>query len=179
MSNDQTLKCYSDIDQWWDLQDDHHPHDDEQLLLQNYQITTPLGHDHAGRHNAKLFISAPQYPETANILYEYPISGTTTTTSVYPENLMKRPTQVPTSLAKPKRRRGRGGAMATTTFLNSTITNFRELVQQHTGMSSTSTPPSSYYASCVKKGPITLCFANNSSSSPTSESALGFIHRNQ
>lgn len=173
MSNHQT------DGEWWDLQDDHHSHDDGQmLLLQNYQIATPLDHDHAGRHNAKLFTRAPQYPETANIQYEYPISSTTT--SVSPENLMKRPTHVLTSPAKPKRRRGRGGAMAVTTFLNSTMSNFRELVQQHTGMRSISTSPSSYYGSCVdQKGPITLCFANYSSSSSTSESAVGFINRNQ
>ncbi|KAH6764810.1 VQ motif-containing protein [Perilla frutescens var. hirtella] len=57
------------------------------------------------------------------------------------------------SPGKPKRRRSKGGAAAeqSTTFLNASISNFRALVQQHTGCHNTNSSP---------KGPITLCFAN-------------------
>ncbi|KAI3455796.1 hypothetical protein Pfo_012459 [Paulownia fortunei] len=60
-----------------------------------------------------------------------------------------------TSPGKPKRRRSKGTPSQSTTFLNASITNFRALVQQHTGCHTT---PS------VQKGPITLCFSSSSSS---------------
>lgn len=170
MSNDQTLKCYSD-DQWWELQDDDHY--EQQQLLDYQRIAPPPDPDHAGRHNAKSSTSAPQYPGI-----QYP---TSIAISVSPDNSTKPPVQAPGQAARTKRRRGRGGTTETTTFLNSTITNFRELVQQHTGMMSTTPATTSYYyASCNQKGPVTLCFTNySSSSSTTSESALGFNRGNQ
>lgn len=56
------------------------------------------------------------------------------------------------SPGKAKRRRSKGGAAASqsTTFLNASISNFRALVQQHTGCHNANSSP---------KGPITLCFA--------------------
>ncbi|KAL2454288.1 vq domain-containing protein [Abeliophyllum distichum] len=58
-----------------------------------------------------------------------------------------------TSPGTPKRRRSRASKLTPTTFLNAHITNFRALVQKHTGCSHTD------------KGPITLCFGSSSSSS--------------
>lgn len=53
--------------------------------------------------------------------------------------------------AKAKRRRSKGAAGSqSTTFLNASISNFRALVQQHTGCHNANSSP---------KGPITLCFA--------------------
>ncbi|KAG6398177.1 hypothetical protein SASPL_139632 [Salvia splendens] len=53
---------------------------------------------------------------------------------------------------KVKRRRAKAAdaAAQSTTFLNASISNFRALVQQHTGCHNASSSP---------KGPITLCFA--------------------
>ncbi|XP_047963149.1 uncharacterized protein LOC125207727 [Salvia hispanica] len=53
---------------------------------------------------------------------------------------------------KAKRRRARAAdaAAQSTTFLNASISNFRALVQQHTGCHNANSSP---------KGPITLCFA--------------------
>lgn len=63
------------------------------------------------------------------------------------------------SPGKAKRRRSKGGAAAaasqSTTFLNASISNFRALVQQHTGCHNTTTSS--------PKGPITLCFGTPSS----------------
>ncbi|KZV22161.1 hypothetical protein F511_33791 [Dorcoceras hygrometricum] len=162
MSEDQTQNFYSD-DQWWDSQDDQY----HQVHI-NYQTpaTPGLGHHHAGRYDSKsLTTTAHQYHQTADI--RTAISGN----SVSPT---KMPVQV-NGPGRPKRRRGKGSTMEATTFLNSTITNFRELVQKHTGMSTGPAP-----ASSDRKGPITLCFASNYSSSPsTSESDFGFNHRTQ
>ncbi|KAL2473985.1 VQ motif-containing protein motif-containing protein 22-like [Forsythia ovata] len=55
-----------------------------------------------------------------------------------------------TSPGTPKRRRSRASKLTPTTFLNAHITNFRALVQKHTGCSHT------------EKGPITLCFGSSS-----------------
>lgn len=53
--------------------------------------------------------------------------------------------------AKPKRRRLKGAAAAhSTTFLNASISNFRALVQHHTGC----------HNATKGQGPITLCFAD-------------------
>ncbi|KAL1538477.1 hypothetical protein AAHA92_27221 [Salvia divinorum] len=56
------------------------------------------------------------------------------------------------STGKAKRRRGKAAdaAAQSTTFLNASISNFRALVQQHTGCHKANSSP---------KGPITLCFA--------------------
>ncbi|XP_022893843.1 VQ motif-containing protein 22-like [Olea europaea var. sylvestris] len=56
-----------------------------------------------------------------------------------------------TSTVTPKRRRSRASKLTPTTFLNAHITNFRALVQKHTG------------SSHAEKGPITLCFGSSSS----------------
>ncbi|KAG6395892.1 hypothetical protein SASPL_142025 [Salvia splendens] len=50
---------------------------------------------------------------------------------------------------KAKRRRANAAAQSTT-FLNASISNFRALVQQHTGCHNANSSPN---------GPITLCFA--------------------
>lgn len=60
-----------------------------------------------------------------------------------------------TSTVTPKRRRSRASKLTPTTFLNAHITNFRALVQKHTG------------SSHAEKGPITLCFGSSPSSSAT------------
>lgn len=56
-----------------------------------------------------------------------------------------------TSPETPKQRRSRASRLTPTTYLNAHITNFRSLVQKHTGCSHT------------EKGPITLCFGSSSS----------------
>lgn len=60
-----------------------------------------------------------------------------------------------TSPETPKQRRSRASRLTPTTYLNAHITNFRSLVQKHTGCSHT------------EKGPITLCFGSSPSSSAT------------
>ncbi|KAL3616688.1 hypothetical protein CASFOL_039082 [Castilleja foliolosa] len=59
---------------------------------------------------------------------------------------------------KPKRRRAKNSTSTQpTTFLNASITDFRALVQQHTGCHTNMTG---------RKGPITLCFAPTSHDGP-------------
>ncbi|CAI9760013.1 unnamed protein product [Fraxinus pennsylvanica] len=68
-----------------------------------------------------------------------------------------------TSPVTPKRRRSRASKLTPTTFLNAHITNFRALVQKHTGSSHT------------EKGPITLCFGSSSSATTDHQQINGLI----
>lgn len=56
----------------------------------------------------------------------------------------------PGKVAKRRRAKAADAAAQSTTFLNASISNFRALVQQHTGCHNANSSP---------KGPITLCFA--------------------
>ncbi|CAI9773376.1 unnamed protein product [Fraxinus pennsylvanica] len=68
-----------------------------------------------------------------------------------------------TSPGTPKRRRSRASRLTPTTYLNAHITNFRSLVQKHTGCSHT------------QRGPITLCFGSSSSSATDHQQLNGLI----